>query len=151
MVRSKNHEAPQFSPAACPFLPFQAQISSPAPNLQTPCSLCSSLNILYQVSRPRKTGNFMVLFILIFMSLDRRENKRFGPSYSTHQVWSDSICSYLHYTYNFHLVLLPNALMLPHFQRIYYVVILFFVLLMRHERIFSFHSIRNGSNLLTCK
>ena len=76
MVRSKNHEAPQFSPAACHFLSFQAHISSPAPNLQTPCSLCSSLNILDQVSLPCKTGNFMVLFILIFMPLDRWENKR---------------------------------------------------------------------------
>ena len=66
----------QFSPAACHFLPFQAQISFPAPNLQTPVSLCSSLNILDQVSHPHQTGNFMV-FILIIMFLDRWENKRF--------------------------------------------------------------------------
>jgi hypothetical protein len=68
----------QFSPASNNFLAVISKYSPQLPVLEI-LNLCSSLRVRDQVAHPyRKTGTIVVLHILIFKFLERRqEDKRF--------------------------------------------------------------------------
>jgi hypothetical protein len=57
----------QFSPASCHFILLRSKYSPQLPVLK----LCSSLNVRDQVSHPYKTSKIIVLYILVFIFLDK--------------------------------------------------------------------------------
>jgi hypothetical protein len=66
----------QFSPVSRHFLPPRSEFS-PQRSVLT-LTLCSSVNVNNRISHPYKTAGNIILYILIFNSLDRNEKTEEG-------------------------------------------------------------------------
>ena len=74
LVKIMYQDAPQHAIAPTPLLPppSQAQIPSAAPYSQATLGLCSSPNVMDQVSHPYKTKKTVVLYISICTFFDSK-------------------------------------------------------------------------------
>jgi hypothetical protein len=97
--------------------PFTSSLSNISLNSRSPRSPLSTRK---QISQPYKTSEITFQYILILISLDRKEKtKNYGPSVSMHSPYF--ICYYIIHARSFELFApFPNILNLLHVQKFYW-------------------------------